>query len=265
MTTQLPTIMPGALPYFHRGNHIGCLIVHGFMASRGEVGWLGEYLAEQGCTVYIPRLPGHAVNPADMHRMRWQDWYGQVLDGYHILRQQCENVIVIGHSMGGLLGSLLSSAVPLDGLVIAGSPFRTPRKTMPFTRFVSSILRFTSHPTGDPLQSVIRAEQQRRGEPIIGRVNYVKWSSRAVYELHRLIQVSYDNLPNVTVPLLLVYARQDETILWGDHELVAERVNSDILELCLLDDGGHIIFQDTGRDAAFATIGQFIAYLTSYQ
>ncbi len=258
MTNDLPQIMPGALPYFHRGGAVGCLILHGFMASRGEVGWLGEYLAEQGYTVYVPRLPGHSINPHDMKRMRWQDWYAQALDSYHILQQQCDKIFLIGHSMGGLLASLLATAVPADGLVIAGSPIRIPNNQMRFARLASLFRAFTYHPTGEPLQGTVKAEQERRGESVIGRVNYIPWSSRAVHELYLLIKIAYDFLPQIKMPTGLVYAIQDETILWGDHEIVAERLGTSEVETYIIEQGGHIIFQDTGREEAFHAVGDFI-------
>src|SRR5690606_32782666 len=115
-------LMYGAEPQFYRGNHIGCLVVHGFMASPAEVVWVGQHLAEQGYTVYVPRLTGHGIDPTHMQRMIWQDWYAQVLDAYHILRQQCDVVVAIGHSMGGLLSLLLASDHPLDALVVCATP-----------------------------------------------------------------------------------------------------------------------------------------------
>ena len=117
-------LIKGAEPQFYRGNQIGCLVLHGFMASPNEVGWMGQHLAEEGYTVYVPRLTGHGINPEHMTRMRWQDWYGQVLDSYHILRQQCEQVYIIGHSMGALLALLLAAddRLTVDGVIVAAAP-----------------------------------------------------------------------------------------------------------------------------------------------
>lgn len=259
--TDLPDLMQGAEPFFHRGNAIGCLIVHGYMASRNEVGWLGDHLAAKGYTVYIPRLTGHGINPEHMKRMRWQDFYAQVLDSYHILRQQCDRVIVIGHSMGGLLSILLATIKPIDGLVIVASPIRDPDPRMKHGRLISWLMSSASAMTSEDMQEIVRDEQRRRNEPVIGRINYTRWMTRALYELHRLIQLAHQRLPEVSVPTQVIYARKDTTVLWGDHEIVMERLGTADKNLHLLDEGGHLVFLDVAREEACVTVDDFIEKL----
>ncbi|MGB1288267.1 MAG: alpha/beta hydrolase, partial [Aggregatilineales bacterium] len=182
MSENLPEIMPGAGAQFHPGNTIGCLLIHGYMASPGEVGWMGAYLAEQGYTVSVPRLPGHGIDPTHMPRMRWQDWYAHILDMYDVLAAQCERVYVIGHSMGGMLATLLASQRQVAGLVIADTPFILNDARMQYAKPISVIKPYMDFPTGDDLQHTILTEQKKRGEALTGRVNYSKWATRAVHE-----------------------------------------------------------------------------------
>lgn len=256
--SNLPEIMAGAEPYFHRGNEIGCLILHGYMASRNEVGWLGEHLAEQGYTVYIPRLTGHGINPHHMNRMRWQDWYAQALDAYLILQQQCKQVFIIGHSMGGLLAILLATVKAMDGLVIVASPIRDPSPRMKRGRLLSFLMPMREAITSDDMQQIVLDEQRARNEPLIGRINYTRWATRAVYELHLLIQQAYAHLPQIKIPTQVIYARQDKTIIWGDHEVVLERLGAQDAKFHLLEQGGHLVFLDKGREEAFEVVEKFI-------
>lgn len=258
---EIPSLMRGAEPQFYRGNEVGCLVTHGFMASPAEVAWAGQYLAKQGYTVYIPRLTGHGIDPEHMKRMRWQDWYAQVLDGYHILRQQCEIVIAIGHSMGGLLSLLLAASQNVDALVVSASPIALgeQRLTVQFAKWIDLVVPFTEHPSEPELNAQIVAEQEKRGEPITSRVHYQKWSSRAVHEFFLLEQAVQANLASVTAPILLLYAEQDTTGSPDQAQLIADGVRSSHIEHYLLKDGGHIIFQDAGRDEAFTVVGDFVA------
>nr|MCU0514853.1 alpha/beta fold hydrolase [Anaerolineae bacterium] len=152
MKYRLPRLRPGAAPRFHRGDSTGCLVLHGFMASPAEVGWLSDYLAQKHhFTVYTPRLMGHGLAPEHMARMRWQDWYAQALDGYHLLRAQCATVYVVGHSMGGLLALLLAGAEAVEAVVCAAAPLTPPSRRMPYAHWLRLVLPYTQHPTAADL------------------------------------------------------------------------------------------------------------------
>src|SRR5207245_534755 len=90
----------------------GCLLVHGFTGSPWEMRWLGEQLAGDGHTVLGVRLAGHGTCPEDMSGTRWPHWYAGVLENYRRLRAECEQVRVMGLSMGGAPALLVYS--PLD-------------------------------------------------------------------------------------------------------------------------------------------------------
>ena len=265
--TKIPKLIQGAKPQFYPGNHIGCLVTHGFMASPNEVEWAGHHLAKQGYTVYIPRLTGHGINPAHMKRMRWQDWYAQVLDGYHILLQQCDTIIAVGHSMGGLLSLLLAADNPVDALAVCASPLTLSESRLAtrYARYLSGILPYTHHSSEPELNAGILAEQKKRGEKIIGRVHYQKWSTRAVHEFYMLEKAVQANLASVTAPLLLLYAEQDTTGSPEQAELIARAVRSKQLETHYLKEGAHIIFQDKGRDEAFAVLADFVSRITQVE
>ncbi len=257
--SELPKLLPGAEPQFYRGNEIGVLVVHGFMAAPPEVAWAGAHLAEEGYTVYVPRLTGHGIDHRHMQRMRWQDWYGQVLDGYQILRQQCEAVFVMGHSMGGLLSILLAAETPdLSGVIIAASPLLLANRLMPYSRLLAPFRAYTEHPSEPELNAEIEAEQARRGEPIHSRVHYSTWSTRAVHELYLLTGLANEHLPRVMQPLLLIYAQQDLNIPPRNIEVIRATVQSTDIEERILERGGHIIFQDVDRDIAIQAVADFI-------
>lgn len=259
--SEIPSLLKGAEPQFYRGNQVGCLVTHGFMATPAEVGWAGQHLAQQGYTVYVPRLTGHGIDPQHMRRMRWEDWYAQVLDGYHILRQQCDTLVVVGHSMGGLLSLLLAASHPVDVLVVAASPLSLNQRSLAvrFARWLDYVVPFTEHPSEPELNAQIVSEQEIRGEHILSRVHYARWSSRAIHEFSRLETTVQQHLGNVTAPLLLLYAAQDQLALLDDAQFIAEQVSSRRVHQYTLHKGGHIIFQDAGRDEAFSVIADFVA------
>ena len=86
------TLASGAEPFFFRRGPQACLLIHGFTGTPYDMLRLGRYLADQGYTVMGPRLAHHATHPNDMKRSHWHDWYLSALDGWHMLRSECEQV-----------------------------------------------------------------------------------------------------------------------------------------------------------------------------
>lgn len=266
MTGTFPAIRAGAEPFFSRGGPVGCLVLHGFMASPAEIRWLCQHLAAQGHTVYGPRLPGHGLDERDMARLRWHDWYAAALDGYHLLRAQCQQVIVVGHSMGGVLALLVGANMPADGLAVLAAPIRLTHWMARNAHRLQVMLPYTTQADTSTLPEVIRAEQSRRGEPVLGRVRYERWSTAAVSQLYRLVQVAYDRLPDVTAPLLLVYSKADVTVALDNQAVIASRVRSASIQQATVDHSDHILIQDTERDIVFQHVANFItAHTTTTQ
>ncbi|MBI5667334.1 MAG: alpha/beta fold hydrolase [Chloroflexi bacterium] len=258
MTTPLPAICQGAEPFFHRGSGVGCLVLHGFMASPAEIRWLCHALADAGHTVFGPRLPGHGTNHHDMTRVRWQDWYTATLDGYHLLRSQCEQVFVAGHSMGGVLALLVGAAMPVNGLAVLAAPAAFRSRAMRYAHLIRYVLPYTNQRDKTNLPQIIREEQARRGEPTLGRVRYDLWSSAAVSQLYRLTNVMLQQLPRVTAPLLLVYSQTDRTVPPDNMDRVASRVGSSVVTKHCVERSDHILIQDVERDLVFQQVTGFI-------
>lgn len=250
--------MRGAEPFYFRGSDVGVLCVHGFTANPSETRWLGEYLAAQGMTVYGARLAGHGTHPHDLARTRWRDWLASALDGYHLLRATCPRVHLVGHSMGGLLSLLLSTTVEVASVSVLASPIMFPPR-LHHARWQQYLVPYTDQPDKSVLQEVIKAEQARRGDPVIGRVRYDQWSTAAVYQLVALADHVNSSLPDVTAPLLLVYSRADATVPYAHADHIAARVGSDHVERQTLERSGHILTQDSERETVFRWVGEFVA------
>lgn len=250
--------MPGAEPFFYRGGAMGILCIHGFTANPSEMRWLGQYLAGQGHTVYGVRLAGHGTHPHDMARARWRDWFASAQDGVHLLRAACSRVIVVGHSMGGLLALLLAAqAEGVTALSVLASPIRFPQK-FDHARWLHLLQPFTDQSDTSGLQTVIREEQTRRGEAAIGRVRYNQWSTSAVYELVELARQADAFLPFVSQPLQLIYSRKDATVPLDHADYIARRVASQAIERQTLEMSGHILPQDSERETVFQQVAMFV-------
>ncbi len=254
-------IMPGAEPYFQRGGKTGCLCLHGFSASPAEVRWFAGHLAEAGHTVYVPRLAGHGTTPQDLARVRWTDWYTSALDGYHLLKHQCDQVFVCGLSMGALLALFLSAELPVDGVIAMAAPlviYGRPQN-IAFVRLLKYVLRYTNQADTSALPQRVRSEQTQRGEEAVGRVRYDLWSTSGYEQFLRLRQAVIQRLPAVTVPLLLIFSEKDATVALDSQQIICERAQSRVIETRLLKESGHVMTQDSEMQTVFDWSRDFIA------
>jgi len=108
------------IPENHNG--LGIVLVHGFLASPAELRDLGEKLYAKGHPVIGVRLKGHGTSPHDLRNRSWQEWYGEVKDGYEIMASLAEKVCLVGFSTGATLSLMLGAGKPQKlGAVVAVS------------------------------------------------------------------------------------------------------------------------------------------------
>ncbi|AFM41132.1 esterase/lipase [Desulfosporosinus acidiphilus SJ4] len=100
----------------------GCLIIHGFAGSRREIDSLVTRLNENGLPTSVPVLAGHESSRRELARAKYTDWIQSVFAAYNDLEKQCNNVVVMGFSMGGLLGIQLCQAHKIKALVLINTP-----------------------------------------------------------------------------------------------------------------------------------------------
>ncbi|MBI3363134.1 MAG: alpha/beta fold hydrolase [Chloroflexi bacterium] len=241
-------LIPTTEPFFFRGGPVGCLLIHGFTSSPKEMRWLGESLAGRGHTVLGVRLAHHATQPADMNRSRWHDWYYSAVDGWHVLRDQCERIFPIGLSMGGVTALKLAAEYPVAGVVAMGTPMRPARSLMSFSDWLWPFIPF-----------------MKKGPRIWDDPSVAEWHTaytvypvRASGELRRYMRVVDDLLPCVTAPALLMHSRADRTVPPQTLEYICNRLGSTDKETFWVERSNHIITEDSEKEIVFQKIGAWI-------
>lgn len=110
-------------PFYRVGNGAGaCLLIHGLGGGVYELQPLAMTLHHQGWTVRGMNLPGHDQPAPRMPASTWPQWVDCVDTEYQRLRQDHEQVAVVGFSNGGLLALHLAAQVRVSRLVLL-APF----------------------------------------------------------------------------------------------------------------------------------------------
>lgn len=237
-------------PYFLPGGPIGCVLVHGFGSSPGEVMGLGRYLNHMGYTAYGVLLKGHGTSPEDMAKTLWPDWYGSVTGAIYELRQECEEVWAIGLSLGGALSLYAASQGMVDGVVALAAPTGLADWRVKLAGIGKYFM---------PYHHVKISPEQREFNARAGRVVYDRLPLRAVESLYQFIGMVRKSLPQITVPVLVIHSVKDEVIAPNSGMYIYQHVSSPHKEFLELQQSGHIITEDVEKEAVFEKVGDFLS------
>ena len=108
-------------------DRIGCLMLHGFMGSPISSRPMAQHIATTGVTVHCPLLPGHGNLPYEIHGYSRQDWIDEAEEAFLYLNQHCDQIFLIGHSMGAVLAAILAEKHPdVCGLIFLAPLYKIP-------------------------------------------------------------------------------------------------------------------------------------------
>src|SRR5947207_5855816 len=101
---------------------IGVLLVHGLNGSRRDFAELELALQDRGMLTNNMLLPGHGTHIREVLSLGWQDWADAVRAELIALKQRCDVVFIVGHSLGGSLALHMAAHEEVAGIVIMCAP-----------------------------------------------------------------------------------------------------------------------------------------------
>jgi len=166
------------------------LLCHGFTGSPQSLRGWAEYLAAQGLSVSLPRLPGHGTTWQDLSRTGQQDWYMEVDVAFAALAKRCEQAFVFGLSMGACLALRLAEThgSAVRGLVLVNPSLAPDTKLF----LLAPVLKYA-------LRSLPGIASDIK-KPGIAEVGYDRVPVRAAATLPKLWGVTVQHLGEVTAP-----------------------------------------------------------------
>ncbi len=235
----------------------GILLLHGWTSYPQEMRQLGSFLAGRGHTVLGARLPGHATQAADLNRLRWRDWLAGTDDGFSLLADACDQIVVMGQSLGGALALMLASERPVAGVVAMSTPFRVPpHSELQFLRILryplpalSQAIRFIPKPAIHDYK-----DQQAYQE----HLSYPVFPLRSVVEVDHLLSNLRERLPDIRVPVLLMHALEDRGVPPNNAERIFALLGSAEKELVWVENSGHVITVEPARRWVYQNAAEFI-------
>ena len=219
---------------FNTESRNGIYIIHGFTNSTYETKDLAEYLGKQGFYTHAINLPGHGTTPEDCNRVKFTDWIEYTEQGVADMSAQCDNIYVIGISMGSVLALHLSSIFPLNAAVFASTVLKF--KDYFSTRILTPIFH-----------RLVPFREKRKSYPkdVRDKYNYFGyqvWPLSAVNEMRKLTNQVKKSLPDVQCPALVIHSNVDMLSIPENISLVYDNISSEIKEKLIVTQASHNLF-----------------------
>lgn len=240
-------IMSGAEPFLFKGGSRGVLLIHGFTGTPAEMRLLGEFLQEKNFTVLGIRLPGHGTDVRDMELTNWRHWYGTAIDGHYLLSGLCDEINVVGLSMGGLLTLKLATEFPLNRIVAMSTPIFLRTRRLPLLPLYRAFRRF-----------IPKKRRLYDADPRY-YIGYDRTPIASLSSLLDLIESVQTDLEKVHCDTLLIQSRREHTVRPDSANYILEHLGTAQKELFWLEKSGHVVTADIEREAVFAKIAVFLS------
>lgn len=251
-------IKPEAAPYsaparpeLTGGKSVGVLLSHGFTGSPYSMRPWGEFLADKGYAVEVPRLPGHGTTWQEANATCWDDWYGEVSRAFDKLVTENDAVVLGGLSMGGSLVLRLAVDRPDDvaGIVLVNPAVNSADRRLMLLPVLRRLVR------GFPgIGNDVK-------KPGVDEYCYPRTPLVALASLLGGWKLLRPELSKVTAPVLLFKSSVDHVVDPSSASIIKESIGT--LEEVLLEDSWHVATLDNDAQTIFDESLKFVQTVTA--
>ncbi len=229
---------------------IGVLLVHGLNGSRSDLAELELILQDRGMVTNNMLLPGHGVHVREMLLLGWHHWADAVRDELNALKQRCDVVFLVGHSLGGALILHIAAHEDVAGIVTMCAPLHMH----PLTHFA---VRIAKHLT--PLLPTIREDVRDPDARRRYTRDVYHWTPmRPVESMLQFLPTLRAELPQVTTPALIMTSLHDHVVPARDGREIYRHIGSKEKHLVTFHRSYHVIMKDYDHEEVFAKTTAFI-------
>ncbi|MDA8227008.1 MAG: alpha/beta fold hydrolase [Desulfitobacterium hafniense] len=243
-------IQKHAEPFFFPGGKTGCLLIHGFTGSPSEIRLLGEHLNQAGYTVSGVLLAGHGTTPEDLAKTTWRDWYCSAEKALNQLRRQCDEVFLVGFSMGGIMSLYMSLFLPVTGVISLSAPVYLVNKKILLLPIVKLFKQYHEKAVGGNEVEIFRERFAYNRIPLSSLSSFIEF-----------MKMVRQNLNQVQVPVLLMHSHGDRVASPRSANFIFNKLECIDKELVWLDKSGHHIALEEERGKVFAKVLEFLERL----
>ena len=248
------------------------VMLHGLSSTPKEFGMIVHPLRRLGVGLVTPEVKLYSYGSL-AGTPRWQDWVDSAAECIQTLMGPSPEPYVLGGlCTGAMLALAVAAARPLPGLrglALLSPLFSYDGWALPWWyrgRHLAYLLHLDRHfvmrerpPYGlknERVRQMVRHQLESEQASLVGPAQV---SLQVVRESERLSRHVISVLPQQTLPMLALHAREDEICSLGSVQAVLGRVPQTQLRLTVLEDSYHMITADNDRQRVASELAGFMA------
>jgi alpha-beta hydrolase superfamily lysophospholipase len=242
-------------------------VVHGYGDHGGRYVWFGEAMAARGLAVYVYDLRGHGQSSGTRGQVkRFDEYLGDTevfLDEVRKL-QPGEPLILLGHSMGGLIcARLAEERAPDVRALVLSSPFLQLAEAVPPARVAAAKGLAVVWPNKD-IGNTVRAAQLSHDKTVVDAyvtdrlVHHVapaRWAVETLAAQDAVMAAA----ERITLPLYVLYGKDDQVVDVAFIEALYARAASEDKNIRSYEGLYHECFNEVGREQVYDDLAAWLA------
>lgn len=231
---------------------VGVLLVHGLNGSTSDMAELEEVFQKHGIITKNMLLPGHGSKVKDMFSTGWDEWAQAVHNELRHLKERCDIVFLVGHSLGGALVLHVAAHEEVAGVV----PICAPLHLHPWLKPAVSIGKYLL-PLVPTLREDVRDPEARHRYTR----DVYRWTAlQPVESMVRYLPQLRAELPHITVPSLIITSLHDHVVPARDGREIYKLIGSREKHLVTLHRSYHVVMKDLDREEVFDKTLAFVLH-----
>ncbi len=224
--------------------NIGIIVIHGFGGNTKDVEPISKKLDSLGYMVVTPLLAGHTGLKKDFKKTTYHDWVADVENAYLSLSNKCDEIVLIGFSMGGLLSLQVANKHKVKGIITLNTPIYIGNFLNFMKKIFHDLIKFNFNNLKQFYQS------------------FIKLPFNAYLNFNRLLHDTKKILPNIKCDILVNQAINDEVVRFKSAHFLHNHVNSLNKKLMFYKKSNHLILQS---EIAEDVIVDLVKYIENFQ
>lgn len=222
----------------------GCLLIHGFGGGLYEIDPLVQHLESLGYIVSAPLLGGHGAtlkeNKEQLRKIDYHQWLNEAQDAYHELNKLTPHIIVIGFSMGGLIGLQLATTLSIKSLILLNTPI--------FPWDFKNIMR--------NLLNDLRCKRTTHLRHYLNSGG--KLPLNAMLQFRNLLFSTKKHLNRVECPLYTIQTNDDDSVQPRSQYYLIKHTRSKQKKSSRLKTGGHLVLLSQSSESVCHLISDYL-------
>jgi len=219
-------------------------------------------------------LPGHGELPNKLYKRNLGEWLSEAEKAFHDIREKYDEIIIMGHSMGTVLGAELAVRYGgVNGMILFAPAFKIPDSRIRLLQYLKYIMPWFNPLRMKSLRELV-TERLLEFEPTLDLDDpeihdklpeMTKVPTGAIDEMRKVLDMGWKLWPLLAFPTIIFQGREDYAVRPDDTQQLFDQLAAVDKQLMILENSGHELMRpfDEGHTAVWRAVADFIFSHTS--